>query len=80
MEAVEPESGWNKYAENPYSGAYGIPQAVPGSKMASAGNDWRTNATTQIRWGLRYIQGRYGAPARRVGSRAGLRLVLSSPP
>ena len=56
------ESGWNKYAENPYSGAYGIPQAVPGSKMASAGNHWRTNATTQIRWGLRYIKARYGRP------------------
>jgi len=56
------ESGWNKYATNPYSGAYGIPQAVPGSKMASAGNHWRTNATTQIRWGLRYIKGRYGRP------------------
>ena len=56
------ESSWNKYAENPYSGAYGIPQAVPGSKMASAGNHWRTNATTQIRWGLRYIKGRYGRP------------------
>jgi hypothetical protein len=56
------ESGWNKYAENPYSGAYGIPQALPGSKMASAGNHWRTNATTQIRWGLRYIKSRYGRP------------------
>jgi hypothetical protein len=56
------ESGWNKYAENPYSGAYGIPQAVPGDKMASAGNHWRTNATTQIRWGLRYIKSRYGRP------------------
>ena len=56
------ESGWNKYASNPYSGAYGIPQAVPGSKMASAGNHWRTNATTQIRWGLRYIKSRYGRP------------------
>jgi hypothetical protein len=58
------ESGWNKYARNPYSGAYGIPQALPGSKMASAGNHWRTNATTQIRWGLRYIRGRYGSPRR----------------
>lgn len=58
------ESGWNKYAYNPSSGAYGIPQAVPGSKMASAGNHWRTNATTQIRWGLRYIKGRYGWPRR----------------
>jgi hypothetical protein len=56
------ESGWNKYAENPYSGAYGIPQALPGGKMASAGNHWRTNATTQIRWGLRYIKSRYGRP------------------
>jgi hypothetical protein len=56
------ESGWNKYAQNPYSGAYGIPQALPGSKMASAGNHWRTNATTQIRWGLRYIKGVYGRP------------------
>jgi hypothetical protein len=56
------ESGWNKYAENPYSGAYGIPQALPGSKMASAGADWRSNATTQIRWGLRYIKSVYGRP------------------
>jgi hypothetical protein len=56
------ESGWNKYASNPYSGAYGIPQALPGNKMASAGNHWRTNATTQIRWGLRYIKSRYGRP------------------
>jgi Transglycosylase SLT domain len=58
------ESGWNKYAQNPSSGAYGIPQAVPGSKMASAGKNWRSNATTQIRWGLRYIKGRYGYPRR----------------
>ena len=56
------ESGWNKYAENPYSGAYGIPQAVPGSKMASSGRSWRSNATTQIRWGLGYIKRRYGRP------------------
>ncbi len=52
---------WNKYAENPYSGAYGIPQAVPGSKMASAGKSWRSNATTQIRWGLGYIKERASA-------------------
>jgi hypothetical protein len=58
------ESSWNKYATNPYSGAYGIPQAVPGWKMASAGPNWRTNARTQIRWGLRYIKSRYGSPAR----------------
>lgn len=55
------ESGWNATAENA-SGAYGIPQALPGSKMASAGPDWQTNATTQIKWGLGYIQGRYGDP------------------
>lgn len=56
------ESSWNPYATNPYSGAYGIPQAVPGSKMATAGRNWRTSARTQIRWGLRYIRGRYGTP------------------
>jgi hypothetical protein len=53
------ESNWNPEAENP-SGAYGIPQALPGSKMASAGPDWQTNATTQIKWGLGYIKGTYG--------------------
>jgi hypothetical protein len=56
------ESGWDVYASNPYSGAYGIPQAVPGSKMASAGPNWQTSARTQIRWGLEYIQQRYGSP------------------
>lgn len=56
------ESGWRVTAENPYSGAYGIPQALPASKMASAGPDWRTNATTQIEWGLDYIDARYGSP------------------
>jgi hypothetical protein len=56
------ESGWNVYAENPASGAYGIPQALPGSQMASAGADWQTSAATQIRWGLTYIKGRYGSP------------------
>jgi hypothetical protein len=58
------ESGWNKFAENPYSGAYGIPQALPGAKMASAGPNWRGNARTQIRWGLRYIRATYGSPRR----------------
>lgn len=58
------ESGWDRYATNPFSGAYGIPQAVPGSKMASAGPGWRWNARTQIRWGLRYIAGRYRTPRR----------------
>jgi len=56
------ESGWNPYAQNPSSGAYGIPQALPGSKMASAGGDWQSNPATQIRWGLSYIQGNYGSP------------------
>jgi len=56
------ESGWNYQAYNKSSGAYGIPQALPGSKMGSAGSDWKTSATTQIRWGLSYISGRYGTP------------------
>lgn len=56
------ESGWNVYAQNPSSGAYGIPQALPGSKMATAGADWATSAATQITWGLGYISGRYGTP------------------
>ena len=55
------ESGWNVYAENP-SGAYGIPQSLPGDKMASAGADWQTDPTTQIKWGLGYIQSVYGTP------------------
>lgn len=60
----EGESNWNPKAENSSSGAYGIPQALPGSKMASEGKDWKTNASTQIRWGLKYIKGRpdYGNP------------------
>ena len=56
------ESGWNVSAANPSSGAYGIPQALPGSKMASAGADWQTNPATQIAWGLGYIQSLYGSP------------------
>jgi Transglycosylase SLT domain. len=56
------ESDWNLYATNPSSGAYGLPQALPGSKMASAGADWRTNPVTQIRWGLAYMNERYGSP------------------
>ena len=56
------ESNWNVHADNPHSSAYGIPQALPGSKMASAGADWATNPVTQIRWGLGYIQDRYGSP------------------
>lgn len=56
------ESGWNELAQNPSSGAYGIPQALPGDKMSSHGSDWRTNPATQISWGLDYIAGRYGTP------------------
>jgi hypothetical protein len=58
----ERESTWNVYAENPVSGAYGIPQALPADKMASAGADWQTDATTQIEWGLGYIKSVYGTP------------------
>ncbi|QBI52506.1 lytic transglycosylase domain-containing protein [Streptomonospora litoralis] len=58
----EKESNWDHTAQNPSSGAYGIPQSLPGSKMASAGSDWRTNPATQIEWGLGYIQDRYGSP------------------
>jgi len=56
------ESDWRWDADNPSSSAYGIPQALPGSKMASAGADWRTNPETQIRWGLGYISQSYGTP------------------
>jgi hypothetical protein len=56
------ESGWNVHADNPSSSAYGIPQALPGSKMSSAGSDWADNPVTQIRWGLGYIKARYGTP------------------
>jgi hypothetical protein len=55
------ESGWNVHADNPSSSAYGIPQALPGSKMSSAGPNWEDNAETQIRWGLGYIKSRYGS-------------------
>lgn len=54
------ESGWNVHADNPTSSAYGIPQALPGSKMSSAGADWQNSAETQIKWGLGYIKNRYG--------------------
>jgi hypothetical protein len=56
------ESGWNQKASNSGSGAYGIPQALPGSKMAKFGSDWKTSPATQIKWGLDYIQGRYSTP------------------
>ncbi len=56
------ESGWSVTASNPSTGAYGIPQAMPASKMASAGPNWQTSAATQIRWGLGYIKSTYGSP------------------
>ena len=56
------ESGWNVYANG--NGCYGIPQAKPGKKMSSEGSDWKTNGKTQIRWGLKYIAGRYGNPTK----------------
>jgi hypothetical protein len=58
----EHESRWSATAANPGSGAFGIPQALPGSRMASAGPDWQTSAATQIIWGLRYIRDTYGSP------------------
>ncbi|GGX67240.1 aggregation-promoting factor C-terminal-like domain-containing protein [Streptomyces fructofermentans] len=59
---VEHESGWNVNAQNSSSGAYGLVQALPASKMASAGSDWKTNPATQIKWGLDYMNDRYGSP------------------
>ena len=56
------ESKWIVSADNPHSSAFGIPQALPGSKMSSFGADWRTNPVTQIRWGLDYVHDRYGTP------------------
>ena len=58
----ERESHWNPLAQNSSSGAYGIPQSLPGTKMATVAADWRTNPVTQIRWGLGYIEDRYGSP------------------
>ncbi|MFE9447950.1 transglycosylase SLT domain-containing protein [Streptomyces sp. NPDC006739] len=60
---VSRESGWNISATNSSSGAYGLVQALPASKMASAGSDWKTNPATQIKWGLNYMNSRYGSPA-----------------
>ncbi len=59
---VDHESSWNYRAVNPSSGAYGLFQALPGSKMSSVGADWRTNPATQIKWGLNYMDSRYGSP------------------
>ncbi|MBV6703552.1 transglycosylase SLT domain-containing protein [Kitasatospora aureofaciens] len=59
---ISHESGWNVTATNPSSGSYGLGQALPASKMASAGADWKTNPTTQIKWALDYMNSRYGSP------------------
>ncbi|MBL3668296.1 transglycosylase SLT domain-containing protein [Streptomyces sp. M2CJ-2] len=59
---VQRESGWNPTATNASSGAYGLVQALPATKMASAGSDWKTNPATQIEWGLGYMNERYGSP------------------
>ena len=65
------ESGWSTVAANvptdPYNHAYGIPQANPGTKMATAGPNWKTDPTTQIKWGLAYIKATYGAPSKVPG-------------
>ncbi|MEU6405923.1 transglycosylase SLT domain-containing protein [Streptomyces sp. NPDC046985] len=61
---VEHESGWNIHATNTASGAYGLVQALPASKMASAGPDWKNNPATQIKWGLDYMNSRYGSPVK----------------
>lgn len=59
---IERESSWNVHATNPSSGAYGLPQSLPGDKMAEYGSDWRNSATVQIKWALAYMTGRYGSP------------------
>lgn len=68
---VVSESNWDHTATNPSSGAYGIPQSLPASKMASAGSDWRTNPATQIKWGLDYVKDRYGTPCSAWGFKQG---------
>ncbi|CAL9534286.1 hypothetical protein SUDANB67_04103 [Nocardiopsis dassonvillei] len=71
------ESNWNPSAQNPSSGAYGIPQSLPGDKMATHGDDWQTNPATQIAWGIDYIKGRYGTPCEGLGPLPVRRLVLT---
>lgn len=65
------ESGWDYTATNPSSGAYGIPQSLPATKMATAGADWETNPITQIKWGLGYIRDAYGSPCSADSFKAG---------
>ena len=59
---ISRESNWNVHAQNASSGAYGLPQSLPGSKMASVAPDWRDNPATQIIWGVQYMKSRYGSP------------------
>ena len=63
VQIINHESGWRVTAKNPKSGAYGLCQAYPASKMKSAGSDWRTNYKTQLKWCMGYIKGRYGSPS-----------------
>lgn len=65
------ESDWDYTATNPSSGAYGIPQSLPATKMATAGDDWETNPVTQIKWGLNYIREAYGTPCSANAFKAG---------
>ena len=62
------ESGWNYQAANASSDAYGIPQALPGSKMGTVAADYRTNPVTQITWGMQYVKASYGSPCAALGS------------
>ena len=71
------ESGWNHKSSNGSSGAYGIPQSLPGRKMASHGKDWRTNPETQIRWGLSFPSGSLRVAEQGVGALPFSQLVLS---
>lgn len=64
VELWQHESGWNNKAKNPSSGAYGIPQALPASKMGAAANPPTSSASAQIKWGLSYIKSRYGSPSK----------------
>jgi hypothetical protein len=59
---VDHESDWDHTATNPTSGAYGLVQALPAKRMSTVGDDWKSNPATQIKWGLKYMEGRYGSP------------------
>lgn len=74
------ESLWDQFADNPTSSAYGIPQALPGNRMASEGADWKTNPATQIKWGLKYVKGALRHPVPGVVLQEGQGLVLTGGP